>query len=45
MLREERNVCVRDQSASRDGVLGMGLLTCGCVPKSHHSAPVDWGVL
>lgn len=29
MLLEERNVCVRDQSVSRDGVPGMGLLTCG----------------
>lgn len=29
-------VCVRDQSASRDGVLGTGHLTCGvCFQKRH----------
>lgn len=36
--RGKECVCVRDQSVSRDGVLGMGLLTCGmCIQKSHRS--------
>lgn len=30
---EERNVCVRDQSASGDGVLGMGLLAVDLRPR------------